>query len=523
MSPQTKLEIKGNLNEHPLAELLVEITEANLSGSFRLSKDDEKVIIYLNEGKVVFAVSNLRQHRLFSIALEENLITKEQLLTLPNVANDMELSANLSAQELVSQEDVNKLVVKQIEKIIKFCLDWNEGEWVFSSLARIKENINFDIDLSNLLLDYSRNLSPDEILKHFTSEESFGIKPDSPFHINLQSHEAFILSRFENEFLTLAEIDTISGLPEKATRQVLYSLWFGGFLFRQNWNCVLSENKIADILSAKLQRVEEKISAEIPASSNELPSQEETVSDENGSSENETTEELDEETLLQNYLSRVENADTLYEIIGVEVEAKTSEIKKAYFAQAKKYHPDLFHKNEEFHARTQNAFTNLAHAYETLKSDETRELYDYKMRKELAELREREKSGITVEESNLNKQAEKAAENFEWGLNLLQENEFQEAIPFFARAVHFDENNARFHAFYGKALSFDKKNLHKAESEIQTAIKLEPEVATYRLMLAELFIHIGLKKRAEGELNRLLAIAPNDRDALALLDSLQNK
>lgn len=515
MSPQTKLEIKGNLNEHPLAELLVEITEANLSGSFRLSKDDEKVIIYLNEGKVVFAVSNLRQHRLFSIALEESIITKDQLLTLSNVANDMELSANLTAQNLVSQEDVTNLVVKQIEEIIKFCLAWNEGEWIFSSLARIKESINFEIDLNEILMEYSRNLSSDEILKHFTSEESFGIKPDSPFHINLHSHEAFILSRFENEFLTLNEIDTISGLPENATRQILYSLWFGGFLFRQNWNCVLSENKIADILSAKLQRVEEtKTTEPLDTSKEDLPIE---------SAETEIVEELDEETLLLNYLDRVENTITLYEIIGVETEAETAEIKKAYFSQAKKYHPDLFHKNEEFHTRTQNAFTKLAHAYETLKSNESRELYDYKMRKELADIKEREKSGATVEESNLNKQAEKAAENFEWGLTLLQENEFQEAIPFFTRAVHFDENNARFHAFYGKALSFDKKNLHKAEAEIQTAIKLEPEIVAYRLMLIELFIHIGLKKRAEGELNRLLAIAPNDRDALALLDSLQNK
>ncbi len=528
MSPQTKLEIKGNLSEHRLSELLIETTEANLSGSFRLTKDEQKIVIYLNHGKVVFAVSNLRQHRLFAIALSENKITGEQLQTVPNAANDMELSANLVAQNIISPQEVSQLITRQIEEIIRFCLVWDSGEWTFSSLARIKEDIRFEVDLQKLLLDYSRTLSPEDILRRFKSnQESFGIKPDSSFDLTLQSHEAFVLSRFEKSFLTLDEIDDISGLPQIVTRQVIYSLWLGGFLYRQNWDCALSENKISDILSAKLRLVMES-QIEKPATPvstpNEIPS---VTSEETKSAQTETdtveTEAVDEGRLLQAYLERVENASNLYETIGVATEAETSKIKQAYFAQAKKYHPDLFHKNEEFHGRIQTAFTNLAHAYETLKTDSSRDLYNYKMRKELAELKEREKSGISVDESNLSKQAEQAAENFEWGLNLLQENEFEEAVPFFARAVHFDGNNARYHAYYGKSLSFDKKNLHKAEAELQTAIKIEPQNVIFRLMLAELFVHIGLKKRAEGELNRLLAIAPGDRDAMALLDRLQKK
>ncbi len=526
MTSQTKLEIKGNLSEHPLCELLVEITEANLSGSFRLTKDDQKIIIYLNQGKVVFAVSNLRQHRLFSVILNENKVPKEKILRLPNVANDMELSANLTAQNLLSQQDTNKLVSKQIEEIIKFCLDWKDGEWIFSSLARIKENIHFEFNLQALLLDFSRTVLPEDILRRFESNrESFGIKPDSSFDLNLQSHEAFVLSRFEKEFLTLDEIDDLSGLPKNIIRQVLYSLWLGGFLYRQHWKCVLSENKISDILSARIRLVAES-QPEKPDTSASIPTETDSATTEKTPSaepETKETKEISEEILLHEYLERVENAANLYETIGLAIEAETAEIKKAYFAQAKKYHPDLFYTNAELHKRIELAFTHLAHAYETLKTDNSRDLYNYKMRKELLELKEREKSGISADESNLNKQAEQAAENFNWGLNLLQENESEEAVPFFARAVHFDGNNALYHAYYGKALSFNKKNLHKAEAELQTAIKIEPENTTFRLMLAELFVHIGLKKRAEGELNRLLTIVPEDRDALALLDSLQKK
>jgi len=40
-------------------------------------------------------------------------------------------------------------------------------------------------------------------------------------------------------------------------------------------------------------------------------------------------------------------------------------------------------------------------------------------------------------------------------------------------------------------------------------------------MLAEFFIKYKLLKRAEGELNRLLEISPENRDALRMLDRLR--
>ncbi len=118
------------------------------------------------------------------------------------------------------------------------------------------------------------------------------------------------------------------------------------------------------------------------------------------------------------------------------------------------------------------------------------------------------------------KQAEHAAENFEQGFSLLMNENNEAALPFLARAVHFAQDNARYRAFHGKVLSFDNKQRHKAEAELQTAVKLDAENADFRLMLAEFFIQIGFPKRAEGELNRLLAIFPGNKEAQALLANL---
>lgn len=89
-----------------------------------------------------------------------------------------------------------------------------------------------------------------------------------------------------------------------------------------------------------------------------------------------------------------------------------------------------------------------------------------------------------------------------------------------ARAVHLDKNNARYHAFYGKALAFDKLQHHKAEAEMQTAVKLDAGNTDFRIILAEFFMEVGFLKRAEGELNRLLAVSPNNQEARIMLDNL---
>ena len=228
-----------------------------------------------------------------------------------------------------------------------------------------------------------------------------------------------------------------------------------------------------------------------------------------------------EEMSLEGYLDRIEKATNHYEFFEVAPDAPISEIKMKYFALAKNFHPDLFYKEStaEKHRRIQDAFTKIAHAYEILKVETSREVYNYKLRKELEENKHSTKpNGSPI--SILEKEVQQAAEDFNIGFSYLMDENIETALPFLARAVHFDKNNARYHAFYGKALTFDKSQYHKAEAELQAAVKLDAGNADYRFLLADFFIQVGFQKRAEGELNRLLAIFPNNKEAKILLDRL---
>ena len=532
MESSNNLEIKGSLQTNPLAELLYEIAVHQFNGSLRLSNEAQKTVVYFDGGKPIFAVSNARQHRLFQILLQTGKIKQDALLGIADFTNDLALKEDLLKNNLLTDFELNGVFNRQIGDILQTAVGWQTGEWIFSPLVRVKNDLRFAVELNKLSFEFARTMPAGKAADKFKNPlESLTPITPMPAGINLSPHEWFVYSRFENSTLTRGEIQNLSGLPEIETGQILYNLWLGGFIGRQQNHTAFSERYVAAIIAARLSVKKDdapppllKVAATLPKPS--AP----TIKPPVEKPETPVEDVPPESPIsLEEYLVRIENAGNFYEIFGISHDTAAPEVKKTYFGLAKRFHPDLYRKeaNAALHQRIQSAFTELAHAYETLKDASLREVYDFRVRKEIAEMIERQKSGATVEEAKVEadtkQKVDQAAENFDQGFNYLMDEDYEAAIPHLARAVFFAKDNARFHAYYGKALSADARQTHRAEAELQTAIKLDGENADYRIMLAEFFVDIGLNKRAEGELNRLLAFAPNNHEARTLLDSLRKK
>lgn len=524
MTTQNTLDLSGDIVGHPLAELLVEIAHARLDGSLRLSNGEQKVIVYFNKGTVVFAISNARAFRIFDILLREKKIDQQFLAANPSFTNDMEFARVLIAKGVFTPDGMKEMFSQQVAGILKATIRWTSGDWTFSPLARLKDNIRYEVDTAAILLEYVRTLSSDHVLKRFKSvAETFTLLGEIDQNAPLQPHEAFIVTRFSGEPLSVEQIMGISGMPEHVAFQALYTLWLSGFVARHEWNPAFTDRKINDLRQAKLELKKEADHLAAPAPVREAPKAE-PVAEEVAAE----PEEAEQELTVDDYLERSQTAATHYEMLGIEIKAEAPEIKRAYFALAKRFHPDHFHSegNAPLLARLQNAFTKLSQAYEALKTPEAREAYDFKMRKELAEQEKRAASaatGASKEEIDRAATAQQASEEFEIGFSMLMDEDYEAATPYLARAVFMAPSVPRYHAYYGKALAADDRQRHKAESEMQTAIKMDSTNPAFRLILAEFFIQMNMIKRAEGELNRLLSSFPSNREARMLLDSLQKK
>ncbi len=516
MTPQNTVDLTGNLSNHFSAEILAEIGQAKLSGSLRLTNGDKKTIVYIREGEVVYAVSNARAFRLFSILFASGKIDQKMLVRFPNFVNDAEFSAHLIQNNSLTKEDINTAVVSQIKQIIIDALMWPEAEWVFSPLARLRDDLIYDAGVRNVLIDYARCIPPKMIFERFKSvDEAFTANFRIP-NFQFENRESEVLALFGHREMTIGRLKMLCAFPESEMFQALYVLWLGGFLKRENWNTAFSPAKLEHIKTAKISPVKSQPKPSAIQSNGEVKSVKADAAEE-------APKEAIAEISLEEYLERVEGAETHYDIMGTAKTASAAEIKAAYLMMAKLFHPDRYHRETgSLLRRVQVAFTSLAQAYDTLKSSEPRENYDYKIRKQLEAREKRRAEGIPEMAASEELISESGAESFEAGLNHIMDEEYGPAATQFARAVHTSPQNAVFHSYYGHALSFLEKFQHKAESEMQEAVRLDPKNAKIRMMLVHFFIDRKMAKRAEGELNRFLQLAPDNQEANALLRSLQS-
>jgi curved DNA-binding protein CbpA len=236
---------------------------------------------------------------------------------------------------------------------------------------------------------------------------------------------------------------------------------------------------------------------------------------------------------LNQFLTRLDTANSHYEVLEVTATSPPSTIKSSYYLMAKKYHPDRFHLQAGtlLHARIESAFAKITQAYETLSDSRRRVGYDAKLAaqekvREFAEsapkatdqiARSTDPRSATAGEDDL-EQAENA---FKEGFAALRQGQAKLALTNLAAAARAAPMDARYRAYYGRALAADERMRRAAEAELQSAIKLDPGNASYRVMLAEVYCDIGLFRRAERELERATSLDPHNLDAQKLMRKVE--
>ena len=518
MSLPSNLEQHGKLEDFPAVQLLKEAADASLGGTFRFESGQIKISIYLNEGEIIFAASNVRGHRLISKLVQWKVAEEKDFAEMLNLP-EPELAVKLIEINKFTAEAMNNYRMRQVAEIILTALEWTAGEWHFNPLVRVREDLRVGLNLPKILAQAARQLPTDYVQERFQTDESlFGLLSNQSPSFDLSPEEAYVLSRFE-DLMTAETTAMICGLPSEKVCRILFSLWLGGLISRSNYRAAFDEAVIAQIRHAKIAPPA-KSAKEVSATANGRPAEEtpktgaETSKNEAAVAAPAPPEELSEEEQarqVEDFLQRVDQSKSYYQIIGVPNTAEAGEIKQAYFKLAKQFHPDKFHAGGgSTHARLQNAFTRLAQAYETLKDVKNRDLYDFKLSKQILN------SGGNSDVSQFTPE-----EIYQSGVKELQSGNYNQAVAYLTRATTLAPNIAEYQARLGQALAVNPKFRHQAEEKMQLAIKLDEKNADWRILLAEYYIAVGLKKRAEGELNRLLSFHPNHPMAQQLFAQLR--
>jgi curved DNA-binding protein CbpA len=515
----------GQLKRHPLTELVREISAAELSGALRLLREQARTVIYFDAGEIIYATSNLRAYRLNESVRRWHILSEQQLASVQGKPSDLEFGAALVETGALSREKLDALMTRQVSELLCHMLLWTEGDWEFDPRVRLAGDVRVKIKPEKLLMESARRLPVEFIAERF-KDKSEKLFPESHAtdELNLLPTEAFVLTRVDSA-LSINELLTVGGLPEAETLHIVYALALGGFLRRESWPQALSAAEIA-----KARAVKAAPAKESPTVEEELKSEQQNKTPQAASP---TEEQYDAQSEIDVLFSKTESTTDHYQMLGVRRSANTADIKRAYYALAKRFHPDRFRRGAEATqlARIESAFAQVAQAYETLKDKSSRAAYDSRLLQQEAAARTlraeeaakavNSKASMPAARSQAASPVQQAEEIFQQGLSALQQGNRASAIASLAEATRLVPNEARYRAHLGQAMAKDERMRRNAEAEIKAAIALDANNASYRVMLAELYSEIGLIRRAQGELDRAFSIDPLNDAARRLRGKLR--
>ncbi|HET6972369.1 MAG TPA: DUF4388 domain-containing protein [Pyrinomonadaceae bacterium] len=501
--------MNGQLSEQPLAELIREISEKSLSGRLRLEHERVHAVAYFDQGKFLYAAANVRTLRVREYLKKAEAVSDQDLAQFNERVSDADLLKVLCAQKLLSVASAEQIQTRLVADVLRLALLWTEGAWEFDGRSRLSEELDPQIDFDALLLEAARRLPAKFAASRFDNPAELITPVEAPvFNDNLLPAEGFLLSRVDRP-TTVREIVAISGLGHDETLGHLYALALAGLLKREQWPAMFRGEQAT-------RPAPKKITLPPPPPV-----------------EREQTHDTDPQD-VENLLVRIKNARTHYEVLGVAREISAPELKTVYYQLARRYHPDRFRKSApELVPRIEAAFARITQAYDTLRDDQLRASYDAKLevRKKVDQIADAAPKASTpapqpeaVAEGSpepVVSAAERAALQFKEGFAAFEMGQKKVALGLFASAARAVPGEPRYRAFYGQVLAENETTRRAAEAELNAAIRLDPNNAEYRMMLAELYRELGLKLRAKGEAERAVAADPNNRKARDLLRSLK--
>lgn len=542
--------MEGQLRDHPLVELIHEISGARLSGALRLAFERVKAVVYFESGQVVAAVSNLRALRLTQILLMVGALDAARLFAIAGEgASDDEAASALLGAGLLEESTLRRVRERQTAEVLRDILRRPEGEWNFDPRVRLAGERHTSTNLAQHLVEGARALAPEVVLRRMGNDgETLAPAPDASERLEsagvlLSPAEGFVMSRVY-EPTNLRYVIAVSGIPEDETRRAVYALALGGLITRERWPRAMPAYVPHQTAARPVASVPAAESPQAESSAGEPEAQEASAH---------AGAEADPRELMKELLA-LALGETHYALLGVTRSSTTADVKRAYYSLARRLHPDRLRRaaDADEQQRIDAAFAKIAQAYDVLKDSKLRASYDLKIEKMRSSTKSgdagahqdstrtdtpprteapranadasagREDASATAGDAQSEQSKnEEAEQKFRQGLAAYAKKEFVAARLLFGEAARLDPQRARYRAHFGRALARDKATRRQAETELLAAISLDALDASFRVMLAELYRDVGLRRKAEAQLERAITLEPTNAEARALFEELR--
>jgi len=487
---------EGTFDATPLPRLLLALGRERFSGAAILTRDRARRRVLLRDGAPVGVESTggdaglaaqLRDGGALSAEDHDRVARRAAEVGRPEAAVLLELG-------LVSPRDLLLALREQARRRLLECFGWAEGQWRLEpGEAPPKDARLLRLDLLPLIHDgLERHWSPERLLAELAPRTAAYPAPTAS------------LSRLRKRLAEGAELDALLDacdggtslgdvLKRAASPRALAALWLadasGALEYRDAPD---RPDEAGERHAAPLPEVEIVFGDEAEAS----PQAEE----ENRSRPtSEAEDEKDDLEALRRELrerhQRLGEADH-YAVLGVDPDADLAAVKRAYFAAAKRFHPDVLAGLGLGDLRTEatEVFAAIAAAYDTLSDPRRRREYDAG-----------DEGGRKGEADRL----VNAEALFRKAEILLRGGDFAGALPFLRPAVQLAPEDPAYRSALGWAL-FKRNPPEEAEarSHLEKAVALDADDATAHFRLSVVLRSLGEEEAAGRHRRRAQELDP---------------
>jgi len=224
--------LRGTLGALALPELVRELATAKATGVLSVTNGRARKALYLSEGKVVFATSNVPADRLGEVLLREGKISREQNdLSIRALAAGKRQGRVLVEMGALSPEDLWSAVQSQVKEIVFSVFRWGEGQFHFEESALPeRERITVDLDVTTLILEGLRRVDAGGWVRAHQPDGHLVIEHgDAPPEGLLLPHEEHVLSLIDGE-RSVTEVCHESEIGDNETLKLLYALLATGLV-----------------------------------------------------------------------------------------------------------------------------------------------------------------------------------------------------------------------------------------------------------------------------------------------------
>jgi hypothetical protein len=541
--------MKGILSQRPPFDILSEVQHRQASGILRLQRGEGVRQIFLDAGVMIrFAASNLPGESMTSLFKEKGGVSDDQLrqATASKQAQEL-LGTTLVRLRMLTPLALSEITADHIRRVLHNALSLVEGHFEFQPGALpFREQLDGGLSTAEVLLQWAREAPDLELIRRYLVAATARVRlarrpPEGYQQVPLNPAEGYIMSRVDGT-ATVHEICIVSPMGEETTLRALFGLALAGIVEIPRTGtspaaaaqprpaappatpqprtppAATAANAPAAQAPAAPQgapaaavvpgRVPKNGGAPKPAPGAARPpagsarraagSARPATAPRKGSGVTErvrpsATPDLEAE-MLQRF-DQMRDQD-LYQVLGVLGTATSSDIRRAYYGLAKRFHPDKFTR-DEVKAKAEKVFGHITEAYSTLSRDDSRRKYDEDMASRRPQSHEK-----TTDRHEL------ARLNFRHGKDQFDKGKFGEALSFFQNACEQDPTRSEHFFYLAMTQSKNPRWKKDAETNFFKALDIDPSNGDLYAHLGMLYSKGGLHSKARDMFRKALQWDP---------------